>query len=128
MFSIYGSAHVGIFGSIIEETNVEQILKLNCLATDFYADKSFPTFLYYNPYDESKEISYSNESDGKIDLFDVISGTIVAENIGKEKGTSMGAFSIPADAASLIVAVPHGARITQQDGKYICNEKVIAHY
>ncbi|MCH7658559.1 MAG: hypothetical protein IIB05_09620, partial [Bacteroidetes bacterium] len=41
MFSIYGSAHVGIFGSIIRETNVEQILQLNCLATDFYRSPAF---------------------------------------------------------------------------------------
>ena len=33
MFSIYGSGHVGIFGSIIRKTNVYKILQLNCLAT-----------------------------------------------------------------------------------------------
>jgi hypothetical protein len=36
MFSIYGSAHVGIFGSIIQKTDVDKILLLNCNATDLY--------------------------------------------------------------------------------------------
>ena len=38
-FSIYGSGHVGIFGSIIRATDVEGILQLNLLATvTFLAD------------------------------------------------------------------------------------------
>src|SRR5690606_3871789 len=47
MFSIYGSAHVGIYGSIIRKTNIEQILQLDCLATDFYRKEAYPTYLYF---------------------------------------------------------------------------------
>ncbi|MGC4021758.1 MAG: hypothetical protein QM734_07350 [Cyclobacteriaceae bacterium] len=35
MFSLYSSAQVGIFGSIVRKTNVEKILQINCNATDF---------------------------------------------------------------------------------------------
>lgn len=118
MFSIYGSAHVGIFGAIIEETNVEQVLKLNCQATDFYAENNFPTYLYYNPFKESKEIEYHNKSENPVDLFDVISGTIVSENIESE-----GKFNIPGDEAMLIIEIPAGSNIEYQVGKAVIKGK-----
>ena len=55
-FSVYGSGHVGIFGSIVRETNVEGILRLDLLATDFYRDEAYPTYLYYNPHAEEVEV------------------------------------------------------------------------
>lgn len=82
MFSIYGSAHVGIFGSIIRETNVEQILQLNCLATDFYRSPAFPTYLYYNPFNEDKEIEYFNKSE-PVDIYDAISHRMVATQLDR---------------------------------------------
>ncbi|MFI5131621.1 MAG: hypothetical protein ACHQFX_16585, partial [Chitinophagales bacterium] len=39
-FSVYGSGHAGIFGSIIRATDVPGILQLNLLATDFYHDEA----------------------------------------------------------------------------------------
>lgn len=101
MFSIYGSAHVGIFGSIIEKTNVEKILKINCQATDFYSEKKYPIYLYYNPYDQEKEIIYHNQNDGEIDLYDILSGKIIADKIQAD-----GTFVIPGGEARLIVVVP----------------------
>lgn len=65
-----------------------------------------PHFYTITHYEESKEIIYRNESDHKIDLFDVISGTTVAENIDKE-----GKFTIPADQAYLIIVVPAGSDV-----------------
>ncbi len=119
MFSIYGSAHVGIFGAIIEQTNVEQVLKLNCQATDFYAENNYPTYLYYNPYKESKEIEYYNESDYAIDLFDAVSGVLVAENIEKE-----GKFSIPGGEAFLIIVIPAGSSVKYDNGKAVVEDKI----
>ena len=69
-FSVYGSGHVGIFGSIIEETNVEGILRLDLLATDFYRTEAYPTYLYYNPYDEEKELVIEDQVSS---VFDIIS-------------------------------------------------------
>ena len=51
MFSVYSSSPVGILGAIVDTTNVKGILKLDCNATDFYASRPYPVYLYYNPYD-----------------------------------------------------------------------------
>jgi hypothetical protein len=116
MFSIYGSAHVGIFGAIIEQTNVEQILRLDCQATDFYAEKNFSTYLYYNPYEVSKEITYHNNSGENVDLYNIISGTLVSTGIEES-----GKFTIPANEAALIIVIPTGSLIEQSEGRVFVN-------
>lgn len=121
MFSIYGSAHCGIFGAIIEKTNVEQILQLNCTATDFYKDKAYPTFLYYNPYDEAKTIEYFNEGE-TIDLYDALTHTIIAKNISDK-----GIFEIKSKSSRLIVAIPSGSKIKKQDHKEYVGDIVVAY-
>ena len=46
MFSVYSSSPVGILGAIVDTTNVKGILKLDCNATDFYASRPYPVYLY----------------------------------------------------------------------------------
>jgi hypothetical protein len=121
MFSIYGSAHVGIFGAIVSTTNVEQVLRLNCLATDFYHAEAYPTFLYYNPYDEAKNIIYTH-SDAAIDLYDVLTGNVMAQNVKSDTE-----FRIEKQSARLLVAIPAGSFIEHRDGKVYANEIVIAY-
>ena len=58
MFSVYSSSPVGILGAIVDTTNVKGILKLDCNATDFYASRPYPVYLYYNPYDIDEHINY----------------------------------------------------------------------
>lgn len=121
MFSIYGSAHVGIFGSIIRETNVEQILQLNCLATDFYRSPAFPTYLYYNPFNEDKEIEYFNESE-PVDIYDAISHRIVASEV-----TDTGCFTLQANQTMLIVVIPAKSKLERIGDKIMLNDIVIAY-
>ncbi|MBN2480430.1 MAG: hypothetical protein JXB19_01720 [Bacteroidales bacterium] len=121
MFSIYGSAHVGIFGSIIRETNVAKILQLNCLATDFYRKPAYPTYLYYNPYDEDQQIAYFNE-DAPVDLYDAISHRIVARHV-----TDEGLFTLPANLAMLIVAVPPESKLEKRGERIMLDNVIIAY-
>jgi hypothetical protein len=121
MFSIYGSAHVGVFGSIIRETNIEKILQLNCLATDFYRNPAYPTYLYYNPYDKDKEIEYFNDGSA-VDLYDAISHKTVATNV-----TKMGLFVLPADKTMLIVAIPSGSKLEKHNSKIMIGDIIVAY-
>lgn len=101
MFSIYGSAHVGIFGSIIEKTNIEGILRLDCNATDFRGQNQYPTYLYYNPYMDNKEVIYTSKGVDKFRLFDVINGQLLPETEAKDAR-----ISIAGDQAMLIIELP----------------------
>jgi len=110
-FSIYGSGHVGIFGSIVKETNVKGILALDVLATDFYREKAYPTHLYYNPYTSTKSIRVTCTE--KSDLYDVISHKFLAKGIN---GATM--LKISGSSSLLIVAIPAGKKYTTIDAQF----------
>lgn len=122
MFSLYSSAQVGIFGAIVRKTNVDQILQLNCNATDFYADNSFPTFLYYNPYDSAQKVCYYRNEKDEVDLYDAITHEYLVRKAGEES-----CFEIPARSSRLLVVMPAGMEIEKSDGRYLLNDKVVAY-
>lgn len=119
MFSLYSSSQVGIFGSIIEKTNVERILQLDCNATDFYGANNFPTYLYYNPYDTVKNVCYSTATN--VDLYDILTHQYLIKNADSE-----GCFDIPAKAARLVAVLPQGSTVEFKDGKYQSGGKVVS--
>ncbi len=120
MFSIYGSAHVGLFGGIIRPTNVDRILQVDCLKLDMYRNgETFPTYLYYNPYSESKEVKMEL-SDGKFDIYDSVNREFVARNISRTVN-----FKIEGDKARLLVLVPSGAKYVVTNGKLTVNGVII---
>ena len=110
MFSVYSSSPVGILGAIVDTTNVKGILKLDCNATDFYASRPYPVYLYYNPYDIDEHINYQTKQ--AVDLFDIVSKKYVARGISKD-----GVFTIPAKEACIIVELPAGTELSL-DGKH----------
>ncbi len=116
MFSVYGSGHVGFFGGLVQSTNVEKIIQIDCRATDmFRSTDAFPTFLYYNPFSMAKSVAI-NLGDKPVDLYDAVSRKFLLRHA---KGTVD--FDIPADAARLLVLVPAGSRCVVKDGKLLAN-------
>jgi hypothetical protein len=118
--SVYGSAHVGIFGSIIKTTNVEGILQLNLLATDFFHDKAYPSFLYYNPYTTDKTVSLKIGKDKKVNLYNTVSGTFVAKNVSASANIKITALN-----SAVIVIVPANGKITYSGSKMLVNGVVV---
>jgi hypothetical protein len=122
-FSIYGSGHVGIFGSIIRKTNVEGILQLNLLATDFFRDKAYPSYLYYNPFDTEKTVVVKTPKNKKVDLYNTVSGKFIARNV-----SSSSQIKISGEDAAVIVIVPSKAKITCQGTKMLANGIVVDYH
>lgn len=122
MFSLYSSAQVGILGAIVRKTNVDQILQLNCNATDFYAENSFPTYLYYNPYDSIQKVCYYKNEKDDVDLYDAITHEYLVRHAGEES-----CFEIPARSSRVLVVVPAGTEVENSNGKYLLNDKVVAY-
>jgi hypothetical protein len=120
-FSVYGSAHVGIFGSIIQETNVEGILKLDTLATDFYRGKAYPTFLYFNPHETEKSIDM-NFAD-EVDLYDLVRGEFVTRNAKGEISVKLESLK-----AMVLVEVPSKGRVTVDGTKMSVNGVVVDYH
>jgi hypothetical protein len=119
-FSVYGSAHVGIFGSIIRTTEVEGILQLNLLATDFFHDKAYPSFLYYNPYAEKKTISIKINDGKKVDLYNTVTASFIARNV-----SSSAEINLSPKSAAVIICVPSNGKVTYEGGRMLVNGVVI---
>ncbi len=118
---LYGSSHVGIFGGIIDTTNVPMILQLDLQKTDYFQDKSYPSFLYFNPYDEDKtveiELGWEN-----FDLYDAVSNSFLKQN-----ASGIESFPVPANSAVILVLLPPGGDIIYQYEKMVVNG-IIADY
>lgn len=121
MFSVYSSSPVGILGAIVRETNIDGILQLNCNATDFYAPRPYPTYLYYNPHKEDKTVTYN--STVVVDLFDIVSKKYMAKNVQGE-----GKINIPADGACIIVELPAGTQLKAEQQRIVADGKHIISY
>jgi len=114
MFSLYSTSPVGIMGAIVDTTDVKMILRLNCNKTDFYANTTYPVYLYYNPYSVSKNVTY--HPSGKVDVFDIVSKKYVAKAISGDTQ-----ISVPADQARLLVEIPAGVTIENKNNKLVAN-------
>jgi hypothetical protein len=107
---LYGSSHVGILGGIIQRTNVEGILQLDLLKTDYFHAEAYPTFLYYNPYAAAKSIEIDVGPEA-MDIYDAVTNKFLERNA---RGRAQ--VTIPADAASIVVLAPAGGEL-RRDGK-----------
>tara|TARA_R110002096_G_scaffold103510_1_gene227857 strand:- start:16752 stop:18473 length:1722 start_codon:yes stop_codon:yes gene_type:complete len=118
-FSVYGSGHVGIAGAIISRTNVDNILQLDLLATDFYRGNAFPSFLYYNPNAEVKAVTIST-GEQELKVYDAVQRAFIAENV---RGSFT--FNVAKEHAALLVLVPQETVIIEKNGKLYANYVII---
>lgn len=117
--TLYGSSHVGIFGSIIDTTNVEGILKLNLLKTDFFRDEAYPTYLIYNPYDTEQTILFDIGL-GNSDIYELTSNNFLMTGV-----SGVTQISIPAKKSYIIVITPNGGTIRYDYNKLLINNVVV---
>ena len=120
-FGIYGSAFTGVFGSIIKTTNVEKILQLDLLATDFYRDAAHNTFLYYNPHayrpircDRSRQRAAVRSVRCRVEPL-----------LSSAAATGNTFFNVPKDEAVMLVLVPSGGTETMVGRKLLVDDVVI---
>jgi hypothetical protein len=118
-FGIYGSAFVGALGSTVRTTNIEKILQVDLLATDFYRAAAHPTYLYYNPYATPQSVAIELGT-GQFDLYDAVSNRFLARN-----ATGQSFFTVPQDNAVQLVLVPAGGAETRDRRKLLVGGVVI---
>ena len=121
-FALYGASHVGILGAIVQPTNVERILQLDCLVTESFPAPAYPTYLYFNPYDitQSVQIDVGSES---VDLYDVVSDQFLKQHVNE-----VSEFEIPPDSAVVLVLTPSGGQQSYRDGKFLVDDVVVDYH
>lgn len=119
---LYGSAWVGMLAAIVDTTNIEGILKIDCNATDFFSDNDLPSYLIYNPYNESKVVEIEL---GKIpvDIYNRVSKRYIAKSSSDKIEVSVKGLS-----AMSLVMIPSNSKIVIKDGKLIADNNIVDYY
>ena len=117
---LYGSAWVGMLASIVDTTNVECILQLDCNVTDFYSTRKYPTYLLFNPYFEAKEVTLNQHFTEPTDLYDLVSKKYIKKNCTGETS-----IILNPDNAVTIVCIPASAKKTKKHGKLIVDGEIV---
>lgn len=124
MFSIYSTSPVGILGAMVQTTDVEGVLQLDCNLTDFYATRQYPVYLVYNPYTENKKVTYHVATSGKADLYDIVANVYVARGVNGEA-----TIELPADQSRVIVELPAGTVLTvSESGRVETADGIVVNY
>ncbi|MBQ9481357.1 MAG: hypothetical protein IJU84_04265 [Clostridia bacterium] len=118
-FGIYGGVHVGMFGGLIDKTDVSQILRIDLNKTDSYGANAYPSYLYYNPYKEEKEITVSAKEASR--LFDTVRCEYVTKTF-----TGDVKIKIPAESARVVTVIPASQIIIKKGNIIQAGGKTIA--
>ncbi len=95
------------------------ILKLNLLATDYYHDDAYPSYLFYNPYYADKTVIV-NFSENQSDIYDAVSNQVIITNTSGNTS-----ITIPADGVIIAVLIPAGSTISYDLNKASVDGMVI---
>ena len=120
-FSLYSGSFAGYLGGVIEETNVEGILKIDTLKTDYFHEEAYPTFLYYNPYESDREVEVTGLGSEPVDLFDSVSGRFIAQDVNDQTN-----IRLAGGEAAVIVIVPAGGDITSEQRQTLIDGVFVA--
>ena len=120
-FALYGSSHVGILGGIIDTTSVNKILKLDLRKTDFFQDNGFPSYLYFNPYNEEQTVEI-DVGWGIFNLYDAVSNNFLLTN-----ASGLTEFQIPGNSAVILVLLPADGIVTYELDRMLVNG-IVADY
>jgi hypothetical protein len=118
-YALYGASHVGIYGAIVETTNVSMILRLDLLKTDYYHTAAYPTYLYFNPYGSDTSVVL-DVGGGPHDLYNNVSKSFQGQGVSGPT-----TVTIPANSAAVIAVVPAGGSLTHDLDKTLIDGVVV---
>jgi hypothetical protein len=117
--SIYGGAYALWWGELVKPTTDPRILQMSVTQTDFLEQKTFPTYLYYNPFAVAKSVDVSPMPEGSR-LYD-----LQAHAFLHTRGPGDLSLEIPAQDARVVVLIPPGARRKFRNGRLFCGDVAV---
>jgi hypothetical protein len=118
----YGAWGSGWMAALFQTSNVPGILQIECVATEAYPPATCPTYLYYNPYALSKQVTVSIGPQAK-QLYDLVTGAFLATNV-----TGIATLTLAPDSAIVLVLCPATNTISQSGQKLLVGGVVIDYW
>lgn len=119
-FGLYGGFYTGFLGALIQKTNVDNILQLDCNKTDYFQNDMYQTYLYYNPNMEAKEVDI-DLGDTQYDLYESTTGRYLAKNVSGKQS-----FKLLADSANVIVLAPANSTVRIEGETTYINDRLVS--
>lgn len=113
--SIYGGAYALTWGELVKPTEDKFILQMSLSRTDFLSAKTYPTWLYYNPYEETKQAALKLD-EGAHDLYELKQRAFI-----QKRCSGSVSLSIPPKDSVVVVAIPAGAKGKMEKGVLLCD-------
>jgi len=107
----YGTWGSGWMAALFQTSNVPGILQIDCRASEAFAPSAWPTYLFYNPYAISQQVTINLGSTTN-HLYDAVTGLFLATNV-----TGNANFTIPPDTSVVLVQCPANGAISQTGQK-----------
>ncbi len=117
--ALYGSSSIGYLGALVEKTNVDRILKIDLLKTDFFGGEAYPSYLIYNSYNIPRSIQFA-VGDSLSDVYEALSENFILQNV-----SGVVNLTIPANQAILVVICPANGDVTYDRNRMLVNGVVV---
>ncbi|HPI04836.1 MAG TPA: PKD domain-containing protein [Saprospiraceae bacterium] len=117
--SLYSTSSIGYLGSIVKKTNVDKILQIDLLKTDFYGAEAYPTYLYYNSYSTVKAVQI-DVGITPVDVYDALTETFVSLN-----ATGLINLYIPGNQSFMVALAPAGGEVTYDKNRMLIDGIVV---
>jgi hypothetical protein len=108
--------------ALFQTSNVPGILQVDCVATEAFPPAAFPTYLFYNPYALTKQITVSVGPQAK-HLYDLVTGAFLGTNV-----SGMATLTLAPDSAIVVVLCPATNAISQSGQKLLMGGVVIDYW
>ena len=120
--SLYSGSSVGYLAAVVKTTNIPEILQIDLNKTDFYGDNSLPSYLYYNPTQNSKQVNVSLPA-GTFAVYEAITETILNTSVS---GSIQ--LTIPAGEVRLIRLFAAGIAPQNKNGKLYAGTDILDYH
>ncbi len=118
----YGAWGSGFMAALFQTSNVPGILQIDCIATEAFPPPAWPTFLYYNPYAVTQQVTV-NVGPGAQHLYDLVTGAFLATN-ASETAT----LTLAPDSAIVLVRCPATNTISQSGTRLLVGGVVLDYW
>jgi hypothetical protein len=118
----YGTWGSGWMAALFQTSNVPGIVQVDCVATEAFPPAAFPTYLFYNPYTLTKQVTVNMGPQAK-HLYDLVSGAFLATNV-----SGIATLTLAPDSAIVLVLCPATNAISQSGQKLLMGGVVIDYW
>ncbi len=120
--SLYSGSSVGYLATVVQTTNIPEILQIDLNKTDFYGENSLFSYLYFNPNTDAKQVAVNLPS-GTFSVYDAITETTLFTGVS---GSIQ--LAVPSGEVRLIRLYPSGLVPEERDGKLYAGAEILDYH